>query len=119
MKGNRLGTGLLGVVVGLVVAWGVGGRGSSAVAANPGTGVESAGTIAFTSGNPGQLQQLYIINTRTQSFAIYSIDGTGGNKAGVVKLEAARRYEFDLKLAEYNNQQPEVAAIEGMVGGKK
>lgn len=63
------------------------------------------------------MQQLYIINTGTQSFAIYSINPDG--KAGVVKLEAARRYEFDMKLAEYNNQQPEVAAIEGMVGSKK
>jgi len=30
-------------------------------------------------------------------------------------LEAARQYGFDLRLAQYNNQPPEVTAIESMV----
>ena len=36
-----------------------------------------------------------------------------------MKLEAARHYRWDMKLAEYNNQQPEVAAVESMVRAKK
>ena len=37
-------------------------------------------------------------------------------ECGAVKLEAARQYRWDLKLAEFNNQALEVATIESMVG---
>jgi len=58
-------------------------------------------------------QLLYLVDTRGHSFAVYRIDPT--NPKGTVKLEAARHYQWDLKLAEYNNQPPEVAAIESTV----
>jgi len=56
---------------------------------------------------------LYVIDTRSRAFAVYRVDPT--NPKGTVKLEAARQYQWDLKLAEYNNQPPEVAAIESTV----
>jgi hypothetical protein len=56
---------------------------------------------------------LYLVDPQAQSFAVYRVD-PGGQK-GIVKLEAARHYRWDLKLAEYNNQPPEVGAIESMV----
>jgi len=58
-------------------------------------------------------QLLYLVDTRGHAFAVYRIDPT--NPKGTVKLEAARHYQWDLKLAEYNNQPPEVAAIESTV----
>jgi len=73
--------------------------------------VESHGTIAFTSATPGAGSLLYLIDTRSQSFAIYHVDTT----RGTVKLEAARQYRGDLRLTEFNNLPPEVAAIEAMV----
>jgi hypothetical protein len=74
---------------------------------------DAGGTMAFTSNGPGNSQWLYLIDTRNQSFAVYRVDPS--NPKGIVKLEAARHYQWDLKLAEYNNLQPEVAAIESMV----
>jgi len=124
--------GLPGLVLGLVLTLVLEGRGPSVraqsspaiplpVAAserphgtNPApAGGEATGTIAFTSpaGNNGQL--LTLIDTRTRSFAVYRIDPT--NPKGTVKLEAVRQYQWDLKLAEYNNLPPEVAAIESTV----
>ena len=82
-------------------------RGSEATGAN--------GTIAFTtqSGVGGSAQLLYLIDTRSKAFAVYRVDPN--NSKGTVKLEAARQYQWDLKLAEYNNQEPNVAAIESTV----
>jgi hypothetical protein len=76
-------------------------------------GGEPSGTIAFTATTAGTAQWLYLIDTRAHAFAIYRVDPT--NPKGTVKLEAARQYQWDLKLAEYNNQPPEVAAIESTV----
>jgi len=61
----------------------------------------------------GSTQWLYLIDTRTQAFAIYRVDPTNHN--GSVKLEAARQYQWDLKLDHYNNLAPEPAAIESTV----
>jgi hypothetical protein len=58
-------------------------------------------------------QWLYLIDTRSRAFAIYRIDPS--NPKGSVKLEAARQYQWDLKLEHYNNQAPEPGAIESMV----
>ena len=122
--------GLPGVLLGLALAWGFGGRGlwaqapripapewPRATAMTPSG--DSTGTIAFTSllhnnasGN-GAAQLLYLIDTRSRAFAVYRIDPT--NPKGAVKLEAARQYQWDLKLSEYNNQAPEHAAIEAAV----
>lgn len=104
-----------GLVMGLALAWWAGGRGVSAQAQAAVPGVESNGTIAFTSPTGGSSQLLYLIDTRSQTFAIYRVDSQGARGAGSVKLEAARQYRYDLKLSEYNNQPPEVTAVEGMV----
>src|SRR5436305_9791130 len=109
-----VGAGLLG---GLALAWMFGsGRAPTALAASAAP-AEANGTLAFTSGVPGQVQWLYLVDTKTQAFAVYSLNPQGTK--GTVKLEAARQYRWDLKLAEYNNQPPQVAAIESMVGGTK
>ena len=62
---------------------------------------------------PGQTQWLYLIDTKTRAFALYRIDPT--NSKGIVKLEASRQYEWDLKLEHYNNQPPEPDAIKATV----
>jgi hypothetical protein len=77
------------------------------------TPVEANGTIAFTSPSGGSAQLLYLIDTRSKAFAVYRVDPA--NLKGTVKLEAARQYQWDLKLSEYNNLPPEVTAIESTV----
>jgi hypothetical protein len=71
------------------------------------------GTIAFATSPGGAAQLLYIIDTRTRSLAIYRVDPT--NPEGALKLEAARQYQWDLKLTEYNNQKPEVTSVEASI----
>lgn len=128
--GNWVRYGLPGVVLGLGLAWGWEGRGPVARAQGPGSNlpmlpqadrgrapatptVESAGTVAFSSPAGGNAQFLYLIDTRARAFAVYRVDPS--NPKGTVKLEAARQYQWDLKLAEYNNLPPEVSAIESTV----
>src|SRR5262249_17829479 len=77
---------------------------------------ESNGTLAMiigATGVPGQAQWLYLIDTKNRSFALYRIDPM--NSKGIVKLEASRQYEWDLKLEHYNNQPPEPDAIKATV----
>jgi hypothetical protein len=124
--------GLPGLVLGLVFTLILEGRGPSvraqstptiplplpaserARSTTPGqTGGDAMGTIAFASPTGNNAQLLTLIDTRTRAFAVYRIDPT--NPKGTVKLEAVRQYQWDLKLAEYNNLPPEVAAIESTV----
>jgi hypothetical protein len=108
--------GVAGVLAGLGLAWAVGlSRVPPAAAAQP--AADAPGTLAFTSAGPSGAQWLYLIDTKTQAFAVYRIDPQ--SPKGAVKLEAARQYRWDLKLAEYNNQPPEVAAIESMVANPR
>jgi len=73
---------------------------------------DPSGTIAFTTTSAGRSEQLlYLIDTKAGAFAIYRVDPANPTGKGAVKLEAARRYEWDLKLTEYNNQPPEVSAV--------
>jgi hypothetical protein len=110
--------GLPGLILGLGVAWSFGAGPGPTAQAQPGTpGTEANGTIAFTSttaNNPNQL--LYLIDTKNQSFAIYRVEPSNSSRgSGSVKLEAARKYRWDLMLSEYNNVAPEVRAVESMV----
>jgi hypothetical protein len=115
--------GLPGLALGLVLAWSLDARVPSARAQGAGpverprpgatSAVENSGTIAFSSPLGGSSQLLYLIDTKTRSLAVYRVDPT--NPKGTVKLEAARQYQWDLKLDEYNNQEPSVAAIESTV----
>src|SRR5437868_3820281 len=100
--------GLPGFLLGLVLMWMVGdNRGPIARAqtltaverVRPSVlpGVDPSGTIAFTSPTAGTAQLLYLIDTRAHAFAVYRIDPA--NPKGLVKLEAARQYQWDLKLA--------------------
>jgi hypothetical protein len=79
-------------------------------------GPSGNGTFAFTSALPGSTpgQLLYLVDTRSQSLAVYRVDPQ--DPKGALKLEATRQYQWDLKLGEFNNQPPEVSAVEGMVG---
>jgi len=70
--------------------------------------------LVVTSNSPRGEQFLYLIDTKTQALAVYRVDPQ--NPKGAIKLEAARQYRWDLRLSEFNNLPPEVAAIESMVG---
>jgi hypothetical protein len=74
---------------------------------------EANGTMALVTTSAGSTQWLYLIDTKSRAFAVYRFDS--GNSKGSIKLEAARQYQWDLKLEHYNNQAPEPAAIESMV----
>jgi len=76
-------------------------------------GGESDGTIAFTTNPNGAVQLLYLIDTRNRAFTIYRVDTTKGTLT--VKLDAARQYGWDLKLTNYNNLEPQPAAVESAV----
>jgi hypothetical protein len=120
-----------GVVLGVVLAWGWEGRGPAARAqaqapsaipmpipvdrSRPAAGStgEAAGTIALTTPMGNGAQMLFLVDTRARAFAAYRVDPS--NPKGTVKLEAARQYQWDLRLDEYNNQEPNVAAIESTV----
>ena len=133
--------GLPGVILGVAVSWMAGARGPLAEAqaraggevgsqvgspvrgpdanrAQQGQGRllasgESNGTLAMVTAPAGSAQWLYLIDTKNHAFAIYRLDPS--NPKGTVKLEAARQYQWDLKLEHYNNQAPEPTAIESMV----
>ncbi len=108
--------GLPGLVVGVVLAWWGGGHGPTARAQGAGPVTKPNGTIAFTSASNGSSGQLlYLIDTENQAFAVYRVDPANTKGGGSVKLEAARQYKWDLKLSEFNNQSPEVSAVEGIV----
>ena len=107
--------GLPGLVAGLALAWWGGGHGPTARAQGMTPGTESNGTIAFTTVvNGSSSQMLYLIDTKSQAFAVYRVEPTGPKGSGTVKLEAARQYRYDLKLEQFNNQPPEPRDIEAM-----
>ena len=133
--------GLPGLVLGIALCWGAGIRGPEASAqtdrggatsaqsgpsrssevsrpqsTRPSTTGEANGTLALitgSTGGSGQGQWLYLIDTKSRAFALYRIDPM--NSKGIVKLEASRQYEWDLKLEHYNNQPPEPDAIKATV----
>ena len=109
------GMGLLAGV--LLMAFGLSGRPNPIQAQAAPAAAGNGGTIAFTTPGPGTAQLLYLIDTRSQSVAIYRVDPN--EVKGTLKLEAARQYGWDLKLGEFNNQPPEVAAVEAMVGTRR
>ena len=76
-------------------------------------GNDPAGTLALITNPTGPVQWLYLIDTKQKSFAIYRVDPT--NPKGSVKLEASRKYRWDLELDEYNNQGLEPADVEARV----
>lgn len=112
--------GLPGLVAGLALAWWSGGHGPTAKAQGTTPGPDSNGTIAYSMPVAGMSSQmLYLIDTKSKAFAVYRVEPAGSSKGlGTVKLEAARKYEYDLKLSEYNNQPPDVSSIEAMLKSK-
>jgi hypothetical protein len=122
--------GVPGLVLGLGLAWSLDGRGPVVHAEPPNTlpmpandrgktvvppqaGADGSGTIAFSASYGSNAQLLTVIDTKTRAFAVYRIDPS--NPKGSVKLEAVRQYQWDLQLTDYNNLQPEVAAIKSTV----
>ena len=131
--------GLPGMILGVTVSWMAGARGTQALAqartgGDPGmqagvptrgvdargaqqgkllAGGDANGTLALVTSPAGSAQWLYLIDTRTRAFAIYRVDPA--NPKGALKLEAARQYQWDLRLEHHNNQAPEPAAIEATV----
>jgi hypothetical protein len=110
----------IGLLLGCAITWsagaGVGGLAQARAQAGGGP-AETSGTIVIASPQSDSSQLLYVVDTKTQSFAVYRVDSR--DPKGAVKLEAARHYRWDLKLAEFNNQAPEVATIESMVGAPR
>ena len=76
-------------------------------------GNDQAGTLALIADPTGPIQWLYLIDTKQKSFALYRIDPM--NPKGSVKLEASRKYRWDLELDEYNNQGLEPSDVEARV----
>ena len=130
--------GLPGMIVGVALSWMAGARGTQALAqarsggdsssqSSPVRGIDARGaqqgrllaggdangTLALVTSPAGSGQWLYLIDTKTRAFAIYRVDPS--NPKGALKLEAARQYQWDLRLEHYNNQAPEPAAIEATV----
>ena len=104
-----------GLLVGCALTWAFGSGRLPIVQAQAAQADPSRTTFAFTSTDPdGGGQLLYVVDTRTQAFAIYRV--SPGDPKGAVKLEAARQFRWDLRLAEFNNQDPQVATIESMIG---
>ena len=129
--------GLPGLILGVAVSWVGGARGPELAAQTagdplqqvappqrPGEAVRAAtrpsssgeanGTMALVTTAPGTTGQwLFLIDAKSQALAVYRFDPS--NPKGSLKLEAARQYEWDLKLEHYNNQAPEPSAIEATV----
>ncbi|RUL89254.1 hypothetical protein [Tautonia sociabilis] len=117
--GPVLGFGLPGLVLGLAAAWLLGAGSARGVQAQGGAApTASGGLMALTTSAPGDPggTRLVLIDTRSQAMAVYKIDGF---KGGSIKLEAARQFGADLRLSEYNNLPPEVAAVEAMVAAPR
>jgi len=119
-----------GVVLGLALAWSIGGQrgvhAQGSLPARPDRPLpvapspvgESGGTLAMISALPGGNgatgQLLYLIDTKSRAFAVYRIDPT--HTKGTIKLEGVRQYHhWDMKLAEFRNQEPDVLSIESAV----
>lgn len=145
INGGMARYGLPGLALGVMISWMAGARGPLALAQSgagggastqvglPTRGMEpvrsssasgrllasdeASGTLALVSSPAGSTQWLYLIDTRSRAFAVYRVDPS--NPKGSVKLEAARQYQWDLKLEHYNNQPPEPAAIEATVRALK
>ena len=133
--------GLPGLAMGVAIAWGAGfageraaaqqapggaarpassgyggqGRSEGAKAQSPKSVAASdpGGTLALIANPLGPTQWLYLIDTKQKSFAVYRIDPS--NPKGAVKLEASRKYRWDLELDEYNNQGLEPSDVEARV----
>lgn len=106
-----------GLVAGLALAWLLGSGRMPLARAQARPQPDDPGTVAFavSAQAPDSGQFLYLIDTKIQAFAIYRVDPR--DPKGAVKLEGARQYRWDLRLAEFNNQEPQVATIESMVSG--
>ncbi|MFM7316976.1 MAG: hypothetical protein ACKO85_00650 [Isosphaeraceae bacterium] len=82
-----------------------------------GTAVPAGGLQVVMSGDPEKTQWVTIVNPSTQSLAIYRFEPN--NPRGSLKLEAVRQIRWDLLVSEYQNQPPEVSAVESMTRGKR
>ncbi len=132
--------GLPGLILGAATAW-LGGarapelsaqtggeappvRATAPRTVGPGPAATSAagGVIALlgsTSGPAGNQQTplLFLVDPAAKALAVYKYDPN--SPKGSLKLEAARRYEWDLKLEQYNNQAPEPGAIEASLNAAR
>jgi hypothetical protein len=133
-----------GAVLGIALAWLVGARGplvqarqtgpngepslvhatAMPPAFQPGAGGTSAPRVAASGGSDGTIalvvpsnngsdQWFYLVDTKSRSFTVYKVDT--GNPKALIKLEAARQYQWDLKLDHYNNSGLKPAEIETVV----
>jgi len=87
-----------------------------------GTAVDTCECIAGSyddsdHGNAWSGAVAHVVNPATQSLAIYRFEPN--NPRGALKLEAVRQFRWDMMLSEYQNQPPEVSAVESMTRGKR
>lgn len=83
----------------------------------PGIAGPSGGLQVVMSGDPEKSQWVTIVNPTAQSLAVYRFEPN--NPRGSLKLEAVRQIRWDMLLSEYQNQPPEVSAVESMTRGKR
>ncbi len=105
---------------GLVMGFWIANRSGPAISAQqqvtPANVAQGAMTTQIT-GTPGQTQWITLVNPASQSLAVYRFEPN--NPRGALKLEAVRQFRWDLMLSEYQNQPPEVSAVESMTRGKR
>ena len=106
------------VGIGLAMGIWVANRSGPAISAQqiPANVSQGAMTTQIT-GTPGQTQWITLVNPASQSLAVYRFEPN--NPRGALKLEAVRQFRWDLMLSEYQNQPPEVSAVESMTRGKR
>lgn len=60
------------------------------------------------------LQVVYLLDPTNHTFSVYHYSP----KSGKLKLAAARHYEADMQLLEFNNEEPHVSDIEKLIKSK-
>jgi hypothetical protein len=106
--GKSLALWTFGLVAGVSLTVGLG-RAPSLTAGDP--PARAGETIAFTTPSSSGGHLLYVIDGREKVLSVYEVDG----KKSKLKLTAARHFQADHQLAEFNNEAPAVADIEALV----
>ncbi len=106
--------GVPGVILGIVV-WAALGTGrvleAQGVGGRPGVpskefDTSSASGVIVTTVASGMNQRMFIVDTKKQVIAVYDFS------AKSMRLVAIRRYQADLGLTEFNNDEPRVSDIQ-------
>jgi hypothetical protein len=102
------------LAIGAIAGWlGAGSSGTRILAQTGANQSRQLSGLQFQmTGTPGQTQWLTVVNPESQALAVYRFEPD--NPRGSLKLEAVRQIRWDMMLSEYQNQPPEVSAVESM-----